>query len=292
MIQVTKGQSGPRRGQRWRMNWIVTMKRENTRLLGGKLRRKLLLGTALLLVFSRSAGAVDWYTGEKSSDPDYAPSIVIDMSGSGTSTKSDFGNASVSAAIDGNMQQSGYRAHVEGMAGQYEYQTTIAPVAPAKVGTTIDVHARQENVGALAGYAWVSRDWTYAVYGGVEVINTTLSYSDPTNATKGVHIGGKIAGEFYGTPSKSTMLSGYASYSMANSQYYTRFKAGYSIMNAFYLGPELMALGNQFYTEYRAGIHLSGLKLGRLSLGLSGGALRNSVSGSGGYGLLDARVSF
>jgi len=260
---------------------------------GGVLRLGFLfIGIAAIFAFPKAAGAADWYTGDKSSEPDYAPSVVLDASASLTSKGSDFGAFALTAAIDGDLRQEGFRARIEGIAGEYNYFATLPPVPPATAGLQKRIYAHQEDAGVLGGYAWASRDWTAAIFGGTEIINTALSPLDPNNTTKGLRIGAKIAGEFYGNPTHSTMLSGYGSYSTTDNDYYTRFKAGYRLWGNVFGGPEFMALGNQFYSEYRAGIHLTGLQIGHLSLGVSGGATSNRISGSGGYGTFDARIGF
>jgi hypothetical protein len=243
----------------------------------------LALGAGLLA--GSSAGAVDWYTGDKTSEPDYAPSIVIDASGSLTSKQSAFAAVAATAAVDGDLRQTGFRARGEFIVGDYNYAATAA-------GLTRRIQANQQSGGALVGYAWAMPNWTYALFGGVQAVNTDLAPIDVNNRTRGLHVGGKIVGEFYGNPTARTMLGGYASYGTANSDYYSRFKAGYAIAERVFIGPEFLALGDKFYTEYRAGLHVTGVTLGALGLGVSGGFTSNRVTGSGAYGIVDARLGF
>ncbi len=243
----------------------------------------LTLGLGLLA--SGGAGAVDWYTGDKTSEPDYAPSIVLDASGSFTSKQSDFGAGAVTAAFDGNLRQTGFIGRAEFIGGGYNYLTTSN-------GFSQRIQASQQSGGALVGYLWAQRNWTFSLLGGVQAVNTEVQPLDPNNSTRGLHVGAKIVGEFYGNPSDHTMFSGYASYGTANSDYYSRFKAGYAIFDHVFVGPEFLALGDRFYAEYRGGLHITGLSLGPMTLGVSGGATSNRVTGSGGYGIVDARLNF
>jgi len=274
------------------------MRPENNRRISESANRALsypqalFLGAAIIFASAGGACAADWYTGDKTSEPDYAPSIVFDTSDSLTSRQTNFGAIALTAAIDGNFAQEGFRARVEGVAGAYDYFTTLPAAVPGALGEQKKIHATQEDAGVLGGYGWLSRNWSLALYAGMEVSNTTLNWNDPGNTTKGLHIGAKLAAEFYGNPTKNTMLGGYASFSTSADEYYTRFKAGYRIAGSIFAGPEFIALGNQFYSEYRAGIHLTGVTLGNLSLGVSGGASSNRVTGSGGYGIVDARLGF
>jgi hypothetical protein len=243
----------------------------------------LALGFGLLA--AGGAGAVDWYTGDKTSEPDYAPSIVIDASGSFTSKQSAFGAVAVTGALDGNLRQSGFLGRAEFVGGGYRYEATTA-------GVTRRIDATQTAGGALVGYNWVSPNWTFALFAGAQAVDTHLSPFDANNATHGTHVGAKFVGEFYGNPTDRTMFSGYASYGTANNDYYSRFKAGYALVRQVFIGPEFLALGDLFYTEYRAGLHLTGVTLGPLTLGASGGFTSNRVTGSGGYGIVDARLGF
>jgi hypothetical protein len=244
---------------------------------------RVLLTLGLGLAASGRAGAVDWYTGDKTSEPDYSPAIVLDASGS-LARKSDFGAVAVTGALDGTLRQSGFLGRAEFVGGGYAYDATTA-------GFTRRINATQISGGALVGYNWVAPHWTFALFGGAQVVDTTLNPFDPNNATHGTHVGAKFVGEFYGNPTERTMFSGYASYGTANSDYYTRFKAGYAIARQVFIGPEFLALGDRFYTEYRAGLHVTGVSLGALTLGLSGGFTSNRVTGSGGYGVVDARFA-
>ncbi|HUO53370.1 MAG TPA: cellulose biosynthesis protein BcsS [Rhodoblastus sp.] len=255
-------------------------------------RRVALCAALLVATMATPALAVDWYTGDKTSEPDYTPSVVLDASGSFTTNQSNFGAAALTAALDSNMAQSGFRARLEGVGGGYSYFANAVPVAPATVGVRRKINAVEEEGGALVGYAWSSRAWTFALYGGALVTNTTLDPNDPYNTTEGVHVGGKIVGEFYGNPTDKTMLGGYASYGTNNNEYYSRLKAGYAIGHNIFIGPEFLALGNKFYSEYRAGAHITGVRLAQLTIGVSGGVTSSSVDKSGAYAIVDARLGF
>jgi hypothetical protein len=59
-----------------------------------------------------------------------------------------------------------------------------------------------------------------------------------------------------------------------------------------FIGPEALFLGDDLYRQWRTGLHLSGVTLGALQLGISGGYLKDETRGSGAYGILDARMVF
>jgi len=51
-------------------------------------------------------------------------------------------------------------------------------------------------------------------------------------------------------------------------------------------------LGDNFFHQWRVGAHVSGIKLGMVQLGVSGGFLSDQVRGTGGYGILETSSHF
>ena len=88
------------------------------------------------------------------------------------------------------------------------------------------------------------------------------------------------------------MASGNVSYSTSGGAYYSRFKAGLAISEGVFAGPEMLFLGDNHYTQYRVGLHLTGLRFGALQFGVSGGLVVDKAQGNGAYGIIDARVVF
>ena len=89
-----------------------------------------------------------------------------------------------------------------------------------------------------------------------------------------------------------TMFAGVASFSTMHSAYYSRLKAGYAIAPQIYVGPEAIFMGDDFFRQWRIGLHMTGAKFSMLQLGASAGVLVDKVRGSGLYGILDARLGF
>lgn len=228
------------------------------------------------------AASADWYTGVKSSEPDFSNNIVLDASVTVTNQGSKFGDLSATVSPMGSLSETGMRVRVDGMVGEYQYKDEKG----------VSITGRQEQGSALVGYEWVSRNFTYAVYGGIAAQNDSLSPADPNNSVQGSHIGLKISGEFYDNRNKNTLLSGYASYSTNSSSYYLRLKYGWAVGERLFLGPEVMALGNSFYQQWRLGMHLTGFKMGPVQLGVSAGYLNDAKLGSGLYSVVDGRIAF
>jgi len=244
--------------------------------------RRLIVSVLSAAAGAAPAAAADWYTGVKSSEPDYSNNIVLDASLTATTKGSKFVDVSVTVAPQDSLEKTGLRVRADGMLGEYKYKTDKG----------VPITARQEQASVMGGYEWVSRNFTYAVYAGISGQNDTLSPADPSNSVQGKHIGLKVSGEFYDTRRKNTLLMGYASFSTNASSYYVRLKYGWMVGERVYMGPEIMAMGNTFYQQWRAGVHLTGWKMGPVQLGVSGGYLSDAKLGSGLYTVVDARVGF
>ena len=180
------------------------------------------------------------------------------------------------------MDRSGFRMRGNMILGAYQYDSDL-------VGR---VNGRLIGGGFLMGYEWVFRRATVAAYVGADAINTAISPDDPRNAAKGASVGLKIATDFFVTPTDDTMLAGVFSYSTNFNSYYSRLKFGVALADRVYVGPEIGALGDNFFQQWRLGGHVTGLRLGLLQFGAALGFLNDRVRGGGLYGTLDSRVTF
>ncbi|MBV8851311.1 MAG: cellulose biosynthesis protein BcsS [Methylobacteriaceae bacterium] len=230
-----------------------------------------------------AAHAADWYTGEHLQEIVPKPHVAIDIAATADTNGSTFGTMIGTIAPFDGLNEDGFRLRLSGVLGRYSY------VGSDGIGR---VNGTQSDGAFLVGYEWVMRAATVAVYVGADVTDNRLSINDPNNASKGLHVGGKVAVDFYVNPTPYSMISGVVSYASANNAYYSRFKAGLAIAPQLFVGPELLVLGDNFYSQYRLGMHLTGLRLGAMQFGISGGYLDDKVRGRGGYGILDARLTF
>lgn len=88
------------------------------------------------------------------------------------------------------------------------------------------------------------------------------------------------------------MAAGTFTFTSANTGYYMRLRGGVAAYEQIYIGPEALVLGDSFYTQWRLGLHLSGVQFGPVQFAVSGGYLNDSNRGAGGYGILDTRLTF
>lgn len=243
-----------------------------------------IVASAISMTFGSAAQAADWYTGVPTDGPPVpkAPRAAIDIAIDGTS------QSAYSATVIGTiapftpMDRSGFRMRGSGIVGTYTYNSTdVGKVNGTLVGGSL-----------LMGYEWVFRRATAAIYLGGEIVNTTITPNDPNNQAKGTSAGLKVAGDFFVTPTDATMVAGVGSYSTNFSSYYTRLKFGMAFAKGVYLGPEVGALGDNFFTQWRLGAHVTGIRLGMAQFGAAVGFLNDRVRGGGVYGTLDTRLTF
>lgn len=113
---------------------------------------------------------------------------------------------------------------------------------------------------------------------------------DPGNPVHGTNAGPVATLDGWAKPFADTLATLFASATTVFDGYYARVSAGYRfpVGDNFYAGPELALLGNSQYRQLRFGLHATGLEIGWLSLGLSGGVTDDRDNGTGIYGTLSA----
>ena len=228
--------------------------------------------------------AQEWYTGARERAPEANYGAAIDASLSATTRGTVHGGVIGTIAPFNKLDESGVRLRLGGIAGSYTYTSTSPGVG--------NVKGSESSGSLMAGYEWVTKNATFAIYLGGEAQNRTLSKPDPSNSVVGAAYGFKTSVDFYMNPTSYTMASGNITYSTVNNAYYTRFKVGMAVTERIFIGPELLFLGDNFYGQWRAGAHVTGAKFGPMQLGLSGGYVNDRRGGPGGYGILDARLTF
>lgn len=254
---------------------------------------------AMALAMS-TAHAADWYTGVPAADVvPPAPTVAIDMSIDGTSRSSLAGALIGKIAPFGSLAETGPRLRASVVVGTYAYNASdliaYAPSSGGFIPTTSGfgrVKGTLEDGSFMAGYEMVTPNGSIAAYIGPDIMNHSLSVYDPGNQVRGTRVGVKIGLEAYIMPTPATMMSGIAYYSSNHNSYYGRLKLGVMLADYVYAGPEGLALGDDYFTQWRVGAHLSGLKFGLLQMGVSGGYLHDRVRGGGAYGILDTHLAF
>lgn len=212
------------------------------------------------------------------------PVAALDLSLSGTTQASVHGVVIGTFAPYSNLEETGLRLRASGLLGGYAYTSKVVGVG--------EVHGDQVGGALLGGYEWVGKTSKLTGWLGVDFGNNKFDKIDPDNKTAGGSFGVRVGADFYVNPNSYTMVAGNLSFSSANSAYFSRFKLGMAVTQNVFIGPELQVLGDSFYSQYRFGAHVTGIRIGPVQFGLSGGYLSDRVRGSGGYGTFDTRILF
>jgi hypothetical protein len=175
---------------------------------------------------------------------------------------------------------SGSRLRLEGLAGTFNFNSAV---------TGDRIKGQQEGASLLAGYEWKSAGKSFAVYGGIEVRNSQFTPVEPGAGLPGRHQGLKATAEYYTALSERSMLFAYGSYSTVENAYFSQIKFGVAPSPGFYVGPELAALGNDNFQQWRFGGHVTGVQFGAMQFGLSGGYQFDKAGKGGTYGAVNVR---
>lgn len=248
--------------------------------------RAALVSAALPALGVAGANAADWYTGSPANSRATGPNNPLGSIDLSLSAAPSAAHAVLIGTIApfGGLEQNGLRIRMVGLMGGYSYDASAVGVGK--------VNGDQVGGSLLLGHDWIVDKTKFGVFGGLDVLNNKLNKNDPDNKTEGTTIGFKAGFDFYTTPTTSTMATGTFAFSTANSAYYMRLKGGIAVYEQVYIGPETLVLGDSFYSQWRLGMHLSGVKLGPVQFGVSGGYVNDAVRGAGGYGILDTRITF
>jgi hypothetical protein len=249
--------------------------------------RKQILSAAILVSLGASgAFAADWYTGSPVNSRPTGPNnplAALDLSF--TAAKDQMSGALVGTIGPfGGLETNGLRVRMIGLLGGYRYDAAAVGVGA--------VTGNQVGGSLMVGYEWIVDRTKIGVYGGLDVINNRLDKVDPTNETGGNTFGARLGLDFYSRPTDATMAAGTFSFTTANSGYYLRLRGGMAVYDQLFLGPEVLAMGDSFYTQWRFGVGLSGITLGPVQFGVSAGYVSDSSRGGGAYGILDTRLTF
>ena len=211
------------------------------------------------------------------------PSQIVTFAGMDVA-KSGYG-ALVGAIIapSNNIDASGLRVFILGEAGHYKY-----PNDPGSISGTYT------SGDLLIGYAFEGDNYSINLLAGGNATNHMLSEIDTENSVQGTAFGGKVRADAWVNPTPATLVYGEADYSTAFRTYYAKVKLGYDITNGkrIFIGPEIAALGNERFDQWRLGGHITQLKLGKIQVDISGGYAHDSVVGNSAYGGVEFSANF
>jgi hypothetical protein len=225
---------------------------------------------------------------EKSDDDSQRETVAVNGGVTYTKPYSIYGDFAVVWA-PGGLDNSGIRYRAATVDGAYSF------LANGNFGQRLNGNS-QEVIGQV-GYEWIQGTSSISVLTGVNYITGSSSSPAGTTSTSnpvpGNAVGWKTLVEFYSNPTDKTMIAAEGSYSTAFHEYYTQFEAGYALFAPeIYIGPKAVLLGDQNFDQYRLGAFITGFKVGKVELGVSGGYLHDRSQGSGYFVGSDFYVRF
>lgn len=168
----------------------------------------------------------------------------------------------VNYALNGDKSAEGFLVHSMFGYGGYEYDTALGGV---------DADLSEFDFGI--GYQWVLPAHRLSLIGCYNWVEHDLSGNPidiADNDSAGSSSGFKAKLDIWNTDASDYLYGGTATYSTANEDYWSRVLVARNMGN-YFLGPEVIAQGNEDYDEYRLGLAIAGLKLGCANLGVSVG---------------------
>lgn len=212
-----------------------------------------------------------------------APGHVIPFTGVDVSKLSFDAYAGGMVAPYGNLDTSGFRLYVLGDGGWYKYYDSSHDGITG-IGLSGDF---------LGGYGFEGPNYSLNFLAGFNAENDTLSTIDPTNKVVGTEFGVKVRTDDWYNPTDRTELHVESEFSSTFLTYYGTGAFGYDIFNSsVFVGPMVGTLGNERYSQFRAGVSVSGIKIKNIQIDLAGGYANDSVVGPGAFGRIEASTEF
>jgi len=158
--------------------------------------------------------------------------------------------------------------------GTYRYHS--GAVAAEVTGTVV--------LGALMpGWRFKLDQLEITVVAGLDLQNHRLLPDDPDSRTRGFHAGARAGADLWYEPLPQLMLAANVSVSTIGPGFWTRAAAGWRVFDKFWLGPEVLALGDPTYRQLRVGIHGTSLKTGSFEWSAGAGFVEDSDRRGGYY---------
>jgi outer membrane immunogenic protein len=182
-----------------------------------------------------------------------------------------------------DLDTSGLRVWLVGESGGYLYHDGGAAF-----------HGIYESGEVLAGYGFEGDNYSINLLAGPNAINHMVSPYDPTNHVQGTDGGIKVRADAYLTPTTGFMSYSEGEYSTAFQTYWAREKIGFDITHGqeIYVGPEVAVLGDERFNQWRAGAHISNMKIGKTEIDLSAGFADDSIVGKSAYAHVELSRNF
>jgi Cellulose biosynthesis protein BcsS len=154
----------------------------------------------------------------------------------------------------GGINNDGFTFRLLGSGGIYRYRSGALANAT--------VFGRETETQLLPGWRFKRGRLEVKVFAGLDVKQDATSPYDPSSRLQGTSLGVRGAVNLWFEPTPATMLSADASLTSIANGYTARLAYGWRLHDWFYLGPEAEAFACVGYSQYRVGVHMTGMRTG------------------------------
>lgn len=156
------------------------------------------------------------------------------------------------------------------------YRNHAAPGQPEVMGGQL--------LGALMpGWRFKFEKLELTAVAGLDLQYHRFAPDDPASRYRGAHAGLRAGADLWYEPMPDLMLAANLAASTIGPNYWSRMAAGVRVFAAMWIGPELHALGDPTSWQFRAGAHVTGLKLLRYEWSAGAGYVTDSNRRRGPY---------
>jgi hypothetical protein len=149
-----------------------------------------------------------------------------------------------------------------------------------------EVTGRQFTAFAMPGWRFQRGGFTVTLLAGLDVQHHWLSPYDPGSDLHGTKAGIRGAIELWFEPTSATMVAADAAVSSVGGNYSARAAFGWRVADSFYVGPEVQGFADDEYSQFRIGLHLTGLRAANLEWSAAAGYAIDNDARGGAYGRL------
>lgn len=136
----------------------------------------------------------------------------------------------------------------------------------------------------MPGWRFKTEASELTFFAGLDFQDHRLTPADPANRISGTHLGLRAGLEYWSEPLPDMMLTGAASASTIGGGYWTRAALGWRLFDTMWAGPEIQALGDAWYRQFRIGAHVTSFRTGFLEWSAGLGFAEDAAGRSGAYG--------